>query len=151
MKYSILSLVMLFSTIFVIQAQTNSISTDRNGALAVVDTETKKAPKTIVNEAVTRVATYPGGMEALGAYLQKNLAYPLEARENAIEGKVYVVFEVTAQGTIQAASVLSGIGYGCDEEALRVVETMPNWLPALQYGHATTTKVVLPITFSLTE
>ncbi|MDX1940230.1 MAG: energy transducer TonB [Saprospiraceae bacterium] len=148
MKTQILSLVICFGIIFTAAAQSNLQLVNENAAMAMVNV--KKSAKETKEDATSHLASFPGGMQELGAYLQENLTYPMEARENAIEGKVKVVFEVTAEGKIQSATVLSGIGYGCDEEALRVVKAMPSWKPAQQAGNKITSKVVLPISFNLT-
>lgn len=68
---------------------------------------------------------FPGGMHALGQYLAKNLRYPKEARQNRIQGKVFVQFVISSTGTVHDLRVLKGIGGGCDEEAVRVVSQMP--------------------------
>lgn len=67
---------------------------------------------------------FPGGTKAFGEFLRQNLKYPEEAIKNRIEGKVYVSFQVNDSGDVIAATVLHGIGYGCDEEALRVVKLL---------------------------
>lgn len=144
MKSVIISFAIIFSATFAAHAQSNAFVANVNNDVQAVHNDELPSKK------MSHVAAFPGGMKSLVNYLQENLAYPMEARENAIEGKVKIVFEVTPSGQIQSASVLSGIGYGCDEEALRVVNTMPNWLPAQQAGYPVTTKVVLPITFNLT-
>ncbi|MCB0631183.1 MAG: energy transducer TonB [Lewinella sp.] len=70
---------------------------------------------------------YPGGQEALTLFLLENLRYPLAAREHGIEGKVKVAFTVQADGSITDPRVLEGLGYGCDEEVIRVIKEMPKW------------------------
>lgn len=142
MKNLIISLAVIFCATFATQAQTSDLAVNMNA---------EKHLNEPTNEELTHTAAYPGGLQALAGFLQANLNYPMEARENAIEGKVKVVFEVTPSGKIQSASILSGIGYGCDEEALRVVNAMQNWLPARQNGYPIKTKVVVPITFELTR
>lgn len=92
---------------------------------------------------------FPGGMKALAEFIKSNLRYPAAAREDGIEGRVYITFIVNAQGEIESAEVARGIGGGCDKEALRVVNAMPRWKPGKQNGHAVKVYYTLPISFRL--
>lgn len=92
---------------------------------------------------------FPGGQEALNAFIAKNLKYPEQAVEDGIEGMVFVTFVVEKDGKISGARVLRGIGGGCSEEALRVVRRMPNWNPGTQRGEAVRVQYNLPIRFKL--
>jgi periplasmic protein TonB len=92
---------------------------------------------------------YPGGMAALMAYLQKNLHYPAMAREEGIEGKVFVKFIVNAKGEIENAMIVKSLAGGCDKEALRVINAMPKWKPGKQNGQAVKVFYMLPISFKL--
>ncbi len=68
--------------------------------------------------------TYPGGKEAFSKFLKDNIRYPKEALEKKIQGKVYVSFDVSDNGDVISAMVTKGIGFGCDEEALRLVKML---------------------------
>ena len=92
---------------------------------------------------------YPGGKDALFAYIGTNLKYPQQAVEDGIEGVVFVTFVVEVDGKITGVSVLRGIGGGCNEEALRVVRSMPNWTPGMQAGKPVRVKYNLPIRYKL--
>ncbi len=92
---------------------------------------------------------YPGGEEARIGYLQQNIKYPEEAKELGIQGKVFVTFVVEVDGTISDVRVLRGIGGGCDEEAIRVVRSMPKWVPGKQRGVPVRVQFNLPIKFTL--
>jgi protein TonB len=98
---------------------------------------------------VEEMPTFPGGEEELLKYLQKNIKYPPPARENGIMGVVYVTFVVDKDGKIKDSKVLRGIGGGCDEEALRVIKTMPQWKPGKQNGRAVQVQYNVPVRFSL--
>ncbi|WP_080054115.1 M56 family metallopeptidase [Spirosoma aerolatum] len=98
---------------------------------------------------VEQVPEFPGGMQALGLYLARNLRYPKEAQQNRIQGRVFVQFVVTQEGDVQNLRVLKGIGGGCDEEAVRVVSQMPKWNPGRQNGEAVAVQYNLPIQFQL--
>ncbi|MBX2877776.1 MAG: energy transducer TonB [Saprospiraceae bacterium] len=88
------------------------------------------------------------GMD-LGTFLQEALVYPIQAREEAIEGKVFIEFIVAPDGQIENPTVVRGIGYGCDEEVLRVFEQMAAWKPGIKQNRPVPTRIVLPITFDL--
>jgi len=109
------------------------------------------APGGEVFTVVEHQPEFPGGMPALGQYLGKNIRYPAEAVRKRTEGRVFVQFIVGTDGGIRQASILKGIGNGCDEEALRVVRAMPNWRPGRQSGQAVATEFVLPIQFNLDD
>lgn len=72
---------------------------------------------------------FPGGDAALYRFLSNQIRYPEEALRNKVEGKVYIRFVVQADGSITDLDVMRGIGHGCDQEALRVVQMMPRWTP----------------------
>jgi periplasmic protein TonB len=86
---------------------------------------------------------------ALNSYLNSHLRYPPFARENGIEGRVVVEFVVNEDGSVSNASVKKGIGGGCDEEALRVVNSMPKWKPGKQNDRNVKVYMLLPIVFRL--
>ena len=94
---------------------------------------------------------FPGGMEAMMKYLAENIKYPEQAKSEGIQGRVFVRFVIEADGSVTNAQVLRGIGGGCDEEALRVVNAMPNWTPGKQQGKPVRVQFNLPITFKLQE
>ena len=94
-------------------------------------------------------ARFGGGDADLMNYIQKNIRYPQMARESGISGIVYVKFVVTKTGKVDQATVLRGIGGGCDREALRVVRGMPKWNPGKQRGKAVSVWFTLPVRFVL--
>ncbi|MGY6523662.1 MAG: energy transducer TonB [Mongoliitalea sp.] len=100
-------------------------------------------------DVVENAPEFPGGMEAWYQYLQKNLKYPTQARRMGIEGTVYVVFVVNTDGSIQDVELLRGIGGGCDEEAIRVVQNAPKWTPGKQRGRPVRVRMRLPVRFKL--
>ena len=94
---------------------------------------------------------FPGGIEALYKYLAENINYPEQAKAEGVQGRVFVRFVIEADGSITNAQVLRGIGGGCDEEALRVVNAMPKWKPGMQDGKPVRVQYNLPIIFKLQE
>ncbi|MFP4288792.1 MAG: energy transducer TonB [Bacteroidota bacterium] len=93
--------------------------------------------------------TFPGGDAALMKFLQENLKYPTMAREAGIQGTVFVTFVVETDGNITDVRILRGVGGGLDEEAIRVVQSMPPWTPGRQRGQAVRVQFNLPIRFVL--
>lgn len=98
---------------------------------------------------VEEMPKFPGGDSALYMYLCMNLNYPDAARENEIEGKVFITFTVEKDGSISNIRVLRDIGGGCAQAAVEVVKNMPRWEPGRQRGVAVRTQFTLPIHFQL--
>jgi protein TonB len=91
---------------------------------------------------------FPGGMPEMIKFLQENMIYPEEMKENGIEGRIYVQFVVTKTGSIEEVTIAKGIN-GLNHEAIRLVKQMPNWKPGTNYGKQVNVKMVIPILFSL--
>lgn len=109
-------------------------------------------PKEEVDEIFTVVeetATPKGGMQAFYEYIGKKLKYPAQARRMGTEGKVFVQFVINKDGSISDVVAIKGIGAGCDEEAVRIIQSSPAWSPGKQRGKSVKQRMVLPITFKL--
>lgn len=134
---------------FVIDVEATATTVVKEYVPIVVEKEAE-----IVEEVIFTVVEenpgFPGGEEERMRYLQQNLKYPQMARESGIQGTVYVTFVVEKDGSITDVRILRGIGGGCDEEAARVVKTMPRWNPGKQRGQAVRVQFNLPIRFVLT-
>lgn len=98
---------------------------------------------------VQQMPSFPGGNAARLKYLAKNLRYPSEAIENGIQGTVFVSFVVKTDGRITNVRLLHRIGSGCDEEAVRVVSKMPQWIPGSQNGKKVDVRYNMPVQFKL--
>ena len=98
---------------------------------------------------VEEMPEFPGGPAKMLEYIQKNVKYPMMARESDIQGRVFVNFVVEPDGSISNVNVMRGIGGGCDEEAVRVVNSMPKWKPGKQRGSAVRVSFTVPIIFKL--
>lgn len=98
---------------------------------------------------VESMPEFPGGTGELYKYLGTSIKYPPLAKESGIQGRVFVNFVVEPNGSISNVKVLRGIGGGCDEEAIRVVEAMPKWKPGKQRGKPVRVSYNLPIKFTL--
>ncbi len=90
---------------------------------------------------------YPGGKESLIKYLHENIRYPEDAKENNIQGKVYVQFVVFKDGHLADFKILKGVYLSMDREALRTVSQMPNWIPGKNNGKDVNVRMVLPVNF----
>lgn len=115
------------------------------------DTTSSKIPDDIFDRAEV-MPSFPTGKDSLNAYLRRNIRYPKEAIESALTGKVVIKFIVEKDGSITYPVVLKdGVGGGCADEALRLIKTMPKWLPGQQRGKPVRVYYVLPITFSISN
>lgn len=95
--------------------------------------------------------SFPGGMEQFYVYLRKSIKYPKEAFEKKIEGKVFLSFIVETDGELSDIQVNRKVGGGTDEEAVRVLEESPKWIPGVQDGKKVRVKYNIPIDFSLNK
>ena len=98
---------------------------------------------------VEEMPAFPGGEKALLEYVAKNIKYPQIARETGIQGRVFVGFVVEPDGSVSNVKILRGIGGGCDEEAMRVIKSLPKWKPGKQRGKAVRVSYQIPVVFKL--
>lgn len=109
--------------------------------------ETPAPPAAYIH--VEQMPQFRGGIEALSNYLSRKLRYPTSAQTNNIEGTVVVTFVIGTNGEITNVEVLKGLGFGTEEEAARVVASMPRWEPGRQNGRAVPVRYTLPIRFRM--
>jgi len=95
------------------------------------------------------LAVPAGGRAAYKQYLEKNLRYPERALENNIEGRVTVQFTVDPSGKMRDFNVLKGLGFGCDEEVIRLIKQGPVWTPTKKNDEPVTDKVKVRMRFRL--
>lgn len=98
---------------------------------------------------VEQVAEFPGGTGEMVKFLQSNIKYPAMERENNIDGKVFVKFVVESDGRIGDVQILKKVSPGLDQEAIRVIKSMPAWKPAKQNGKVVRSWFNLPVKFTL--
>ena len=98
---------------------------------------------------VEKPAQFKGGMGEFARWLQANLTYPDEAKRMGVMGKVFVQFVVNSDGSVSDVKLVRGIGFGCNDEALRIMNMCPDWIPGEQRGIAVRQMLVIPITFNL--
>jgi protein TonB len=100
---------------------------------------------------VETAASPKGGMAQFYEYVSANLKYPAPARRMRVEGKVFVEFVINKDGSITDVRAVKGIGAGCDEEAVRVIQNAPAWNAGKQRGKPVRQRMVLPIFFKLVK
>ncbi len=99
---------------------------------------------------VDEMPEFPGGFDAMNRFIKRQMNYPEEAFEKSVQGNVYVSFLVLVDGTLDKFQLVSGIGHGCDEEAVRIARLMmTKWEPGKQMGRPVTVKYVLTVPFLL--
>ena len=106
-------------------------------------------PENDVYQIVQEMPKFPGGDKELIQFVADHIKYPEEAKKAGTQGRVYVGFIVEPDGSLSDFKVLRGIGHGCDEEALRVAESMPKWQPGMQRGKAVRVQYLIPVNFKL--
>ncbi len=123
-----------------------------------VDISTLKEHKVIVQEEVKeekvfeiveQPPSFPGGDGAMYEWLGKNINYPVIAQENNIQGRVVCQFVVGRNGEIEDVKVVRGVDPSLDKEAIRVIRSMPKWIPGKQGGNAVKVRYTLPVQFKL--
>ncbi len=115
----------------------------------IVVEEKKPVEENKVFNAVEQMPQFPGGDAELMKHIQKNLKYPPVAMENNIQGRVVVQFVVTKTGKVGEVKVVRGKDPDLDKEAVRVVKTLPDFIPGKMNGQAVNVWYTLPITFKL--
>jgi protein TonB len=98
---------------------------------------------------VEKSPQFPGGTEALSKFQTENLKYPVLAKENGIEGRVVVIFIVEKDGSLTDFKIVKDIGGGCGEEAMRLIQAMPKWVPGQHQGRVVRVAYTLPVSFRL--
>ena len=125
---------------------------EENGAdiadLKQVVTQAEPEPEKVF-DMVEQMPAFPGGMQELMVYLGKNIKYPTIAQENGTQGRVIIQFVVERDGTISDVRVARGVDPYLDKEAVRVVKSMPMWIPGKQNGKAVRVMFTVPVMFRL--
>lgn len=124
--------------------------TDDISAPAAAEENNKIAEVTDVPlVSVDQMPQFPGGEKEMMRFIKLNLHYPPAAQENNIQGTVIMNFVVDREGKITNIKVIKGIGFGCDEESIRVLARMPPWSPGKQRGQTVLVSFTMPIRFVL--
>jgi len=125
---------------------------DPHGTVDIRDLEVAKeiAPEPeIIHTVVEQLAEFPGGMQELNALIKKRLVYPQLAAENQIQGTTVVQFVVMKDGTVDKVTIYASSHPLLDKEAMRVVKTLPKWIPGKIGGKGVNSYFIIPIVFTL--
>ena len=143
----------------IIAALSNSLSNPMSSSLSIpisiAPISTSAGTSTLIADLLYDVHTvdvipeFKGGQKALMAYLKANLKYPDQAKMNKLQGNVFVQFIVEKDGKLTNFEVINGIGSGCNEEAIRVLQNSPSWEPGRFQGKFVRTRYSLAIPFQL--
>ena len=120
---------------------------DRNIAVPMSHSINFQLPDSLQGELIP--ASFPGGRDALIAYLQEKLQYPGRAKKNGVQGRVVCTFVVEPDGSVENVRVVESVSEELDEEAVRVIEIMPKWEPARRGDKKVSMCYSMPITFKL--
>lgn len=102
-------------------------------------------------EPVIKLAEPAGGRRAYDKYLKNSLRYPQQALDNQVKGRVTIQFTVHADGSLDEFNILKGLGYGCDEEVIRLVKDGPSWSPTTEDNVAVESEVRVRVKFALPD
>jgi TonB family protein len=132
--------------------QTSSLSPRKGKATTTAGWASSSTDKKIDSEGIyvntDVLPEYPGGKKAIQKYIEENIQYPAQAVEEEVEGTVNITFAVDENGNVYKATTIgSKIGYGLEQEALRVVNKMPKWKPGKVNGKNVKTRLSLPVVF----
>ena len=126
--------------------------TDEEGGVLVEDLKqvvTEAPVEEEVFDMVEQAPQFPGGQAELMSWLGKNIRYPVIAQENGIQGRVVCQFVVGSDGSVRDIKVVRSLDPSCDKEAVRVIQSMPKWIPGRQNGKAVSVRYTLPVMFRL--
>ena len=121
------------------------------GAQSISAEAYKDGGRDKVYDTAEQMPSFPGGQAALFQWISKNIKYPVKAEENDIQGRVICAFIVERDGSIHDVQVVKPVDPLLDEEALRLVKSMPRWMPGMQNGKPIRVKYTVPITFKMTK
>ena len=115
----------------------------------IAQPEPPKEEETKVFDVVEQMPSFPGGDAELMKFLSSHIKYPVVAEENGIQGRVIATFVVERDGSISDVKVVKSVDPSLDKEAIRVLKSMPKWIPGKQNGSAVRVKYTVPVTFKL--
>jgi protein TonB len=123
---------------------------EKQGTSAVAGT-TEGTDKTTIFQAAEFNPEYPGGEAAFAKFLQSHIRYPNVAKENGVQGRVFIQFVVERDGSLTDMKIVGGPGSGLGEEAVRVLKMSPHWKPGSQNGQQVRVQYTVPVSFALSE
>ncbi len=150
MKKLFIALLMVFALTTACHRNNSNTEVGKNDSIEIV-------VDSVVNDSIANdtikiepvMPQFPGGEQAMIDFISENIKYPQEAINNEISGRVLLSFVIKEDGSIGEITVIDSVGGGCDEEATRVVELMPNWTPGMEGETPVICTYLLPIIFKL--
>lgn len=127
----------------------NSPSIDSNDLASNREPDSGLYSDPTVYDVVEQMPSFPGGPSALMKYIVDNLKYPVVARANGIEGRVVVSFIVNRDGSLSDVKVERSVDPSLDREAMRVVRSMPKWIPGKSHGSTVPVRYNIPVSFRI--
>ena len=132
------------------QSSTEHLGGTSDAAQRLFDRGFRSTPDSVWDLAsVEQPPEYPGGMAAMYKYIQRQTNYPMDAIRAGQEGKVFVAFVVRKSGVVDHVALLRGVAPSLNDEALRVVRSMPPWAPGRMAGKPVSVRFTVPISFVL--
>lgn len=141
MKHIYLLLLILVCSLVSSFAQTNANDSVRSDTIVLQKGE--------VFTVVEQMPEFPGGISEMTSFISSNIKYPVEGEKNGVEGKVIGNFIVEKDGTFSELKVIKSLAPEFDNEVLRVIQLMPNWIPGKMNGRNVRVKMSIPINFVL--
>ncbi len=145
-KVFLIPILLLFTSLSTLSAQTPLLVTLETSDIRPRETVSIR-PSVPLNYQLA--PAFPGGLLDLESYFQSEFQYPPLALDHAVEGIVLLRLTIDATGKVDLAEVVRSLGFGCDEEAIRLANNMPDWQPARQGENTIPGRVLLPMKFSL--
>ncbi|MBV6644037.1 MAG: energy transducer TonB [Cyclobacteriaceae bacterium] len=133
----------LFSTVFITHGQHQSSLASTSNQLAFNTSDSQAS--------ISQQASYPGGTNAFYHHLKNELTYPEEVRRQCKEGSVVVSFLISKEGSLQDFEIVQSLGEPFDNEALRVLKKMPQWIPRVRNGVPVAQRWIQPIKFTFPD
>jgi TonB family protein len=111
--------------------------------------DTVKTTSDFVLQFAEIMPEFPGGAQSMQEFIKNNINYPDLAKENNIEGKVFMKFVVRSTGEIDNIQIVRGVHKVLDTAAMELVKKMPRWIPGVQNGKTVPVYFILPVVFRL--
>jgi len=143
-----MKIIQMFGTLLIVSLSFGALAQE-NKALTQQQMDSIAQASDEIYDLVEVMPQFPGGVDSLKAFIDKNMVYPALAKEYKIAGTVYVSVVVETDGSLSNIEVKRGIGGGCDEEAQRIIRNMPRWIPGTQRGIQVRTRCNIPFIFKL--
>jgi len=137
----------------ILETSTNdsTVINQKDGQTPVEKPAIQQPERNGIYNVVEKMPEYPGGEKALLNYIAHTIKYPVEAQEKGIQGRIVVRFVINKLGKVEKTEILRGLHSSIDKEGIRVVNTLPDWIPGEQKGEKVDVYFTLPITFKLKD